>query len=242
MSINEVQALGALWALAEQSPHVVRYFHSWVEEGELFLVMEYCQDSLSKLIDRHRSAQRPFEERTVKRILRAALLGIDCLHKYGILHLDLKPENMLLQADTLKLADFGLSRATRVRSGDIEEGDSRYLAREVLNYSSEIDLRKADIFSLAMTLFEMLTLERLPNNGPQWLQVREQGLSLADRMDLTGYSRELLQLVERMGARDWFSRPSALECLNSGCLKESPRVSHFLAGNGRSSKKRDSSL
>ena len=33
MSINEVQALGALWALVEQSPHVVRYFHSWVEEG-----------------------------------------------------------------------------------------------------------------------------------------------------------------------------------------------------------------
>lgn len=50
MSINEVQALGALWALVEQSPNVIRYFHSWIEEGELFLVMEYCEDSLSKMI------------------------------------------------------------------------------------------------------------------------------------------------------------------------------------------------
>jgi wee1-like protein kinase len=65
---------------------------------------------------------------------------------------------MLLQGETLKIADFGLSRAARMRSGDIEEGDSRYLAREMLNCTSEIDLTKADLFSLAMTLFEMLTL------------------------------------------------------------------------------------
>ena len=174
------------------------------------MVMEYCDDSLSKMIERHRNAQKPFEEKSIKKIMKAALLGIECLHKCGILHLDLKPENMLMHGETLKIADFGLSRAaTRTRSGDIEEGDSRYLAREMLNVTSEVDLTKADLFSLAMTLFEMLTLERLPNNGPEWLSIRENGLSLVDRMDLTGYSKDLLQLVERMGSRDWFNRPSA---------------------------------
>ena len=48
MSVNEVQALGSLWVLAGQCPHVVRYYHSWVEEGQLFLVMEYCQGHLQK--------------------------------------------------------------------------------------------------------------------------------------------------------------------------------------------------
>lgn len=119
MSINEVQALGALWALVEQSPNVIRYFHSWIEEGLLFLVMEYCEDSLSKMIERQRALQRPFEEREVKRVLRSALLGLQCLHKCGILHLDLKPENMMLQGGTLKITDFGLSRAARLRSGDV---------------------------------------------------------------------------------------------------------------------------
>lgn len=60
MSINEVQALGSLWALVEQSPHVIRYFHSWVEEGQLFLVMEYCEDSLAKMIAHHRLTRKPF--------------------------------------------------------------------------------------------------------------------------------------------------------------------------------------
>ena len=45
-----------------------------------------------------------------------------------------------------------------MRTGAVEEGDSRYLAKEVLNFESDIDLTKADIFSLAMTAYEMLTL------------------------------------------------------------------------------------
>lgn len=45
-----------------------------------------------------------------------------------------------------------------------------------------------------------------------------------------------------MGDREWFARPSAFECLHAPYLKESARVSHLLAPNARSSKKRDSSL
>ncbi len=72
---------------------------------------------------------------------------------------------MLFKGNTLKIADFGLSRAAQIRNGDVEEGDSRYLAKEVLNLDSKVDLTKADIFSLGMTAYEMLTLELLPNNG-----------------------------------------------------------------------------
>ena len=80
------------------------------------------------------------------------MLGLASIHKYGILHLDVKPENMLFKGNVLKIADFGLSRAVRM-NGDIEEGDARYLAKEVLNIDASIDLTKADIFSLAMTAY-----------------------------------------------------------------------------------------
>lgn len=130
-------------------------------------------------------------------------MGLASIHKHGILHLDVKPENMLFKGNTLKIADFGLSRAAQIRNGDVEEGDSRYLAKEVLNLDSKVDLTKADIFSLGMTAYEMLTLELLPNNGEQWLHMRETGIKVESRMDLTGYSDGLLRAVEKMGAARW---------------------------------------
>lgn len=130
-------------------------------------------------------------------------MGLASIHKHGILHLDVKPENMLFKGNTLKIADFGLSRAAQIRNGDVEEGDSRYLAKEVLNLDSKVDLTKADIFSLGMTAYEMLTLELLPNNGEQWLHMRETGIKVESRMDLTGYSDGLLRVVEKMGAARW---------------------------------------
>jgi murein endopeptidase len=55
----------------------------------------------------------------------------------------------------------------------------------------------------------MLTLETLPNNGPEWLSMREAGIRVAGRMDLTGYSDRLLSVVESMGAANWRDRPTA---------------------------------
>mgnify|MGYP001954068692 CR=1 FL=1 len=126
--------------------------------------MEYCQGNLEGEISRHRLSGRMIPEKTIITYLKAALMGLASIHKHGILHLDVKPENMLFKGNILKIADFGLSRAAQM-NGEIEEGDSRYLAREVLNISPTTDLTKSDIFSLAMTAFEMLTLEELPNNG-----------------------------------------------------------------------------
>lgn len=103
-----------------QCPNVVRYYHSWIEDGELFLVMEYCQGSLQKIITEHRVSGSHFPEKTIIGYLRSALLGLASVHKHGILHLDIKPENILFKGSTLKIADFGLSRAAQLRNGDIE--------------------------------------------------------------------------------------------------------------------------
>lgn len=59
----------------------------------------------------------PIPEKTIISYLRAALLGLASIHKHGILHLDVKPENLLFKGNTLKIADFGLSRAAQIRSG-----------------------------------------------------------------------------------------------------------------------------
>jgi Protein kinase domain. len=63
---------------------------------------------------------------------------------------------LISKRNTYKLGDLGQSRIARKTSDDIEEGDSRYLARELLQ-EDQTDLTKADIFSLGMTLYEIIT-------------------------------------------------------------------------------------
>lgn len=92
------------------------------------------------------------------------LLGLSELHGQDIVHLDIKPGNILLGKNNMyKLADLGMARfLTKITyDTNIPEGDCRYLAkellsREVLNYIP--DLKKSDIFSLGITVFELLTL------------------------------------------------------------------------------------
>lgn len=62
------------------------------------------------------------------------------------------------------------------RGEDVNEGDSKYLAKEILRNLSQgelPDLTKADIFSLGMTLYELVTGETLPNTGQRWHELRE---------------------------------------------------------------------
>lgn len=86
-----MQALGTIWILSGQCPHIVRYYHSWIEEGQLYLVMEYCQDTLQKTITRYRNSGMQIPEKMIIDILKAALQGLAFIHKNGILHLDIKP-------------------------------------------------------------------------------------------------------------------------------------------------------
>jgi len=82
--------------------------------------MEYCHDTLQKSIARYRASETQIPEKDIISALKAALQGLAFIHKNGILHLDIKPENILFKSNILKIADFGLSRATRMRGGDIE--------------------------------------------------------------------------------------------------------------------------
>lgn len=126
---------------------------------EFFIVMELCNGNLADIYKKHRLEGRPLEETFVKDVLRQVLQGLKCMHENQIVHLDIKPDNVLFKDSIAKISDLGLARITKIkREGDLEEGDSRYLAKEMLNYYQGIDLTKADIFSLGMSIYEGITL------------------------------------------------------------------------------------
>ena len=110
------------------------------------------------------------------------MIGLLYVHKKGYIHFDIKPENYLVDNDGyLILNDFGLSRKKEELSNlvDIIEGDSKYISKELFDYLDNISLKKinnkTDIFSLGLTILEILAKIELPSNGKLWRYLRESG-------------------------------------------------------------------
>ncbi|MBS1697215.1 MAG: Stk1 family PASTA domain-containing Ser/Thr kinase [Actinobacteria bacterium] len=149
-------------------PHVVNVFDQG-QDGELaYLVMEYLPGiTLRELMREQRRLTVP---QTIT-IMDAVLSGLAAAHRAGIVHRDVKPENVLLAEDgRIKIGDFGLARATTANtaSGAQLMGTIAYLAPELVTRGTA-DAR-SDIYALGIMLYEMLTGEQ-PYKGEQPMQI-----------------------------------------------------------------------
>ncbi|MDE0546739.1 Stk1 family PASTA domain-containing Ser/Thr kinase [Microbacterium sp. C7(2022)] len=149
-------------------PHVVNVFDQG-QDGEMaYLVMEYLPGiTLRELL---REQKRLTLTQAVS-IMDAILSGLSAAHRAGIVHRDVKPENVLLAEDgRIKIGDFGLARATTANTATGAQllGTIAYLAPELVTRGSA-DAR-SDIYALGIMLFEMLTGEQ-PYKGEQPMQI-----------------------------------------------------------------------
>lgn len=102
--------------------------------------------------------------------------ALQFLHERGIAHMDVKPDNIYVKNGVYKIGDFGCATLMD-RSLPIEEGDSRYMPSEILNDRYE-HLDKVDIFSLGVTIYELVKGSPLPDSGPQFSNIREGKIAL----------------------------------------------------------------
>ncbi|MCT9819889.1 Stk1 family PASTA domain-containing Ser/Thr kinase [Microbacterium sp. W1N] len=152
-------------------PHVVNVFDQG-QDGEMaYLVMEYLPGiTLRELLREQRRLSVP---QTIT-IMDAVLSGLAAAHRAGIVHRDVKPENVLLAEDgRIKIGDFGLARATTANTatGQMLLGTIAYLAPELVTRGTA-DAR-SDIYALGIMLYEMLAGEQ-PYKGEQPMQIAYQ--------------------------------------------------------------------
>ena len=139
-----------------------------VDEGKLhFIVMELVEGiTLKNFIQRKKN----LSEREAIGIALQLIDGIDMAHKMGIVHRDIKPQNIIVSTEgVVKIADFGIAGAAIQESGNSAVmGSVHYISPEQAR-SGDSDAR-SDIYSFSCTLYEMLT-GKLPYEGEDSMSV-----------------------------------------------------------------------
>ena len=142
-------------AIAQLShPNVVSVYDAGIEDGQLYIAMEYILGaSLGRWLAEGRRT-----ERDVIGVLRQAAQGLAALHGAGLVHRDVKPDNILVGADgRVRITDFGLAQFGAGGDG-LFAGTPAYMAPEQL-FARPVDGR-ADQFAFAVVVCEALTGRR----------------------------------------------------------------------------------
>ncbi len=152
-------------------PNVVNVFDQGQDADMAYLVMEYLPGIT--LRDLLKDYKRLTAEQTVD-IMDAVLSGLAAAHKAGIVHRDVKPENVLLADDgRIKLSDFGLARAASANTatGQALLGTIAYLSPELVTRG--VADARSDIYAVGIMMYEMLTGEQ-PYVGEAPMQIAYQ--------------------------------------------------------------------
>lgn len=229
---KEVQLLCIL-----DHPHIVKLYE-YAEDAvrhELVIILEYLPggDCLGLL----QRAVEPLDEAVVGRLVRQVLLALCYCHSHGVVHRDVKPENMMLVRDGLrddlmdcKLIDFGFASHRDRRLTEVL-GTPAYVAPEVLSEKGEYT-DKSDMWSLGISTFELLVGEtpfgKPIDYGGKPDRVFEQLAKYASFEDLRPKfqrSRQARDFITGLINRDPQSRPTAAEALEHPWL-ERHRAAH----------------
>lgn len=195
-----------------QHPAIVTVFdYGHFGDGAAFLVMEFVPgEDLRQLLKR----EGRLDAARMASLMTGIASGVEVAHQRGIYHRDLKPENILLPESGTgpKVVDFGVAKASMAGTGDGRTmsvagtivGTPAYMSPEQLR-GEAVDAR-ADIFSLGVMAYEMLTA-RLPYSGASLFDIGMR--QVEGKIDLSGIDERLAAVIRQAIAYEKNDRPES---------------------------------
>ena len=190
--------------------NVVGVFDQGEDQGHVFLVMEYVPgQTLRQVLD----ANGSLTPRAALDIMEPVLAALAAAHSAGLMHRDVKPENVVVREDGLvKVADFGLARAVTSQTATSATsevlGTLSYISPEQLEHTDVTP--RSDVYAAALVLFEMLTGQKafdgksIPNVIFQHVHRGVPPLSSV----MAGAPPSLESLISQAAAKDPQERPA----------------------------------
>jgi len=214
--INEITIMKAI-----HHPNVIELVEIHESQNSLYLVMELLEGGEIFNLN-----QGKLDNESTFLIFKGVLKALVALDKQGIMHRDLKPDNIILKKkgvlmrdNILKLVDFGLATYQ-----DVDEylfkrcGTPGFVAPEVINAKRGENVKyttKCDVFSVGIIFFFMLT-GKIPYDGDDFQQVLENNKKATidfNIKELKNVTPVALELLKKMLNLNPNFRPSAAECL-----------------------------
>ena len=213
---NEIMVLKTV-----KHPNIIKLYDVKVKKDYIYLVMEYCNGgSLLDALNQYKERNgKPFTEDIVQFLMKQILSAVECLHKHGIIHKDLKLENILLNYENeyeryydniflsqIKIIDFDLCSKSGTYIETFMDND----------YDDNICDEKVDIWALGVLCYEMLTGIKPYQRGENDYLTKKYNIKIPKNISLKAQSF-LLSMLQNI--RDL--RLNASDLLNHDFLKTS---------------------
>ena len=187
--------------------NIIRYIYSYLERDRIYIVLEMADLSLLELMKKNKNAIMNDANSEITWIMNDIGNALTYMHdKAGIVHLDIKPANILIKNKTLKLCDFGQSQFIsdiKSKGVNINEGDSRYLAPESLD--GYVDQpTKIDIYALGLISTQIV------NGNIELSKLKNKKLPELDNKNI---NKQLINLILNCINYDPKQRPTAADII-----------------------------
>ncbi|KAA6395878.1 MAG: putative ribosomal protein S6 kinase, partial [Streblomastix strix] len=159
---NEWKSAGILDQPEHYTPYVIEYFGAKLIRGNYLILMEFC--NLQGLDALFKVKNRVIPMYTIRSIIKQILLGLQVVHLSGLIHRDIKSENVLLHhagpvnGVQVKIADFGLVKSDFTSGSDITScGTPMHMAPELLLHGGKGAGPKQDIWGVGIIMYQLIT-------------------------------------------------------------------------------------